>query len=130
MVIRGNIYKFDPVFYTENGIIEPGRILDVKLTEGGLKIYVENLLTHSMIMKPLSDVQMGHRRVKEEDKAYRLTREEYIEDVKCGYITDYDGSGYWGNENYMFIPCEAYKDSLDYELERTIHFLYVYWFNR
>lgn len=130
MTITNNIYKFDPVFYIKNDIIEPGRILDVKLTERGIEIYVENLLTHSMIVKPLSDIQRGHRRVREEDKAYRLTREEYTNDVKYGYITDYDGSGYWGNENYMFIPCEAYKGSLNYELERTIHFPYVYWFNK
>lgn len=130
MVIRGNIYKFDPIFYTENNIIEPARILNVGLTEDGLEIYAENLLTHSMVTKPLSDIQRGHRMVREEDKEHRLTREEYAEDVRNGYITDYDGSGYWGDENYMFIPCEAYKNSLDYELERTIHFPYVYWFNR
>lgn len=45
-----DIKKFEPVVFWQDGISERGRILDLNINETGMKVYVENLRTHEMVI--------------------------------------------------------------------------------
>ena len=45
-----DIKLHDQVIYWYNGIMERGRVLDVKLEEDGMKLFIENLRTHETII--------------------------------------------------------------------------------
>jgi len=45
-----DIKKFEPVVFWQDGISERGRILDLNIDETGMKVYVENLRTHEMVI--------------------------------------------------------------------------------
>lgn len=53
-----NIKKFESVVFWKHGTINRGRILDVKLEEDGMKLFIENLRTHEMLML---DAEMVYR---------------------------------------------------------------------
>lgn len=44
-----NINKFESVIFWKHGTMDRGRILDVRLTEDGMKFFVENERTHEML---------------------------------------------------------------------------------
>lgn len=45
-----DIKKFEPVVFWQDGISERGRILDLNIDETGMKVYIENLRTHGMVI--------------------------------------------------------------------------------
>lgn len=45
-----DIKKFEPVVFWQDGISERGCILDLNINETGMKVYVENLRTHEMVI--------------------------------------------------------------------------------
>lgn len=53
-----DIKLYDQVIYWYNGIMERGRVLDVKLEEDGIKLFIENLRTHEML---ILDAEMVYR---------------------------------------------------------------------
>lgn len=53
-----NIKKFESVVFWKHGTMNRGRILDVKLEEDGMKLFIENLRTHEMLML---DAEMVYR---------------------------------------------------------------------
>ena len=53
-----NICKFEPVIFWKHGTMEHGRILDIKLEETGMQVFVENMRTHEMLVL---DAEMVHR---------------------------------------------------------------------
>lgn len=42
--------NLNQLFFWQDGISERGRILDLNINETGMKVYVENLRTHEMII--------------------------------------------------------------------------------
>ena len=53
-----NIKKFEPVIFWKHGMMNRGRVLDIKLEEDGMKLYIENERTHEMM---LLDAEMVYR---------------------------------------------------------------------
>jgi len=53
-----DIKKFESVIYWKHGMMNRGRILDIKLEENGMKLYVEDERTHKMLML---DAEMVNR---------------------------------------------------------------------
>ena len=53
-----DIKLYDQVIYWYNGIMERGCVLDVKLEEDGMKLFIENLRTHEML---ILDAEMVYR---------------------------------------------------------------------
>lgn len=45
-----NIKKFESVIFWVDGIMERGRLLDIKLEDEGTFFYVENIRTHEMLV--------------------------------------------------------------------------------
>ena len=51
-----DIKKFEPVVFWQDGISERGRILDLNIDETGMRVYVENLRTHEMVILTAENV--------------------------------------------------------------------------
>lgn len=53
-----SIKKFEQVVFWKHGTMNCGRVLDIKLEEDGMKLFIENLRTHEMLML---DAEMVYR---------------------------------------------------------------------
>ena len=53
-----NIKKFESVIFWKHGAMNRGQVLDVKLEENGMKLFIENLRTHEML---ILDAEMVYR---------------------------------------------------------------------
>lgn len=53
-----SIKKFEQVVFWKHGTMNRGRVLDIKLEEDGMKLFIENLRTHEMLML---DAEMVYR---------------------------------------------------------------------
>jgi hypothetical protein len=119
--------KYDHIYYYQNEIIIPGRLLDVTLTDEGIIYFVENLTNHTL--DTTKNIFKAHPVSDNED---RMTIDEYIEALREGYISDYDGSGDLGDESYRYASAPTWtSESAVAQLKKVATYCpYVYWFNK
>lgn len=103
-----------------------GRPLSVSLNEQGMTVYIEDIDTHYMytipynkliLLKPLNNF----------DRECLIPIEEFMEEVRTGYITDYDGSGNYSDGEYRYGRIDFHPDFLKNEAKR---YKYVCWYNK
>lgn len=103
-----------------------GRALSVILTDNGIDVNIEDIDTHYMytipydeliLLKPLNDF----------DRECIMSIEEFIELVETGFITDYDGSGYYSDGEYRYGSVDFYLSFLKNAAKK---YKYVCWYNK
>ena len=103
-----------------------GRALSAILTDKGIDVSIEDIDTHYMYTVPYNEL-MIIKLLNDFDRECLIPIEEFIEEVRTGYITDYDGSGNYSDGEYRYGRVDLHPGFLKNAAKK---YKYVCWYNK
>ena len=103
-----------------------GRPLSVSLNEQDMTVYIEDIDTHYMYTIPYNEL-MILKPLDNFDRECLIPIEEFMEEVRTGCITDYDGSGNYSDGEYRYGRVDFHPGFLKNAAKK---YKYVCWYNK
>lgn len=103
-----------------------GRPLSISLNEHCMIVYIEDMDTHYMYTIPYNELILL-KPLDNFDRECLIPIEEFIEEVRTGYITDYDGSGNYSDGEYRYGRVDLHPGFIKNAAKK---YKYVCWYNK
>ncbi len=101
----------------------------VELSDDGLNVYIDDAVSRFVSKVPYDSLDLKVRE-KYDDTGDFITLDQWVEDIAANYFTDYDGSAYFTDGEYLYSIGNPFELHTKDKAEPYRHFKGVVFFGK